>query len=298
MILCDIILYWVVLTCILFYYIYYIMLCYVHVMLQYTVLFLSLLTLLLLLLSFSALPDWHSRGCLWCMSVVWLHLHLMLLALYLWHGTHLFQVCAWWVRVHSPSEGLNQLAYVLRIVVMIVRIQFRPRLGGTIAVWDGNRSQCMPVRDGQETGVKSSLHTQQKSISSTGKQQEGILRTCYFVVSDVSGGVGLHYTISACMPLYASWGRPQSLVLGASCHLWEDVSRISWTLKLKSWKVSKCGSWVLQVLARNPRAATTIVQEGALPALAAAAGEGLSDRARLNAAKVTHATTLVSSVFP
>lgn len=48
----------------------------------------------------------------------------------------------------------------------------------------------------------------------------------------------------------------------------------------------------LQVLARNPRAATTIVQEGALPALAAAAGEGLSDRARLNAAKVTHATTL------
>ena len=42
----------------------------------------------------------------------------------------------------------------------------------------------------------------------------------------------------------------------------------------------------LQVLARNPRAATTIVQEGALPALAAAAGEGLSDRARLNASKV------------
>ena len=43
----------------------------------------------------------------------------------------------------------------------------------------------------------------------------------------------------------------------------------------------------LQVLARNHRAATTMVQEGALPALAVAAGEGLSDRARLNASKVT-----------
>ncbi|KAL3155148.1 hypothetical protein ABBQ38_011204 [Trebouxia sp. C0009 RCD-2024] len=42
---------------------------------------------------------------------------------------------------------------------------------------------------------------------------------------------------------------------------------------------------LLKVLARNSRAATTIVQEGALPALAAAAGEGLSDRARLNASK-------------
>ena len=44
----------------------------------------------------------------------------------------------------------------------------------------------------------------------------------------------------------------------------------------------------LQVLARNTRAATTIVQEGALPALAMAAGEGLSDRAKLNASKVGH----------
>ena len=51
----------------------------------------------------------------------------------------------------------------------------------------------------------------------------------------------------------------------------------------------------LQVLARNPRAATTIVQEGALPALAAAAGEGLSDRAQLNAAKVTMQPLLVLS---
>lgn len=51
----------------------------------------------------------------------------------------------------------------------------------------------------------------------------------------------------------------------------------------------------LQVLARNARAATTIVQEGALPALAAAAGEGLSDRARLNASKVhTPALELLS----
>ena len=53
----------------------------------------------------------------------------------------------------------------------------------------------------------------------------------------------------------------------------------------------------VQVLARNPRAATTIVQEGALPALAAAAGEGLSDRARLNAAKVTMEPLLFSSPY-
>ncbi len=42
----------------------------------------------------------------------------------------------------------------------------------------------------------------------------------------------------------------------------------------------------LQVLARNGRAAVTIVQEGALPALAKTAGEGLSDRAQVNATKV------------
>lgn len=42
----------------------------------------------------------------------------------------------------------------------------------------------------------------------------------------------------------------------------------------------------LQVLARNGRAAVSIVQEGALPALAKTAGEGLSDRAQVNATKV------------
>lgn len=42
---------------------------------------------------------------------------------------------------------------------------------------------------------------------------------------------------------------------------------------------------LLKVLARNGRAAVTIVQEGALPALAKTAGEGLSDRAQVNATK-------------
>lgn len=44
---------------------------------------------------------------------------------------------------------------------------------------------------------------------------------------------------------------------------------------------------VVQVLARSPKAAATIVQAGALPALAMVAGEGLSERAQLNATKVT-----------
>ena len=49
----------------------------------------------------------------------------------------------------------------------------------------------------------------------------------------------------------------------------------------------------LQVLARNGRAAVTIVQEGALPALAKTAGEGLSERAQVNATKVwCHICTL------
>ena len=43
----------------------------------------------------------------------------------------------------------------------------------------------------------------------------------------------------------------------------------------------------MQVLARSPKAAATIVQAGALPALAMVAGEGLSERAQLNATKVT-----------
>ena len=44
----------------------------------------------------------------------------------------------------------------------------------------------------------------------------------------------------------------------------------------------------LQVLARSPKAAAVIVQDGALPALAMVAGEGLSERAQVNATKVSN----------
>ena len=44
----------------------------------------------------------------------------------------------------------------------------------------------------------------------------------------------------------------------------------------------------LQVLARSPKAAAVIVQGGALPSLAMVAGEGLSERAQVNATKVSH----------
>ena len=44
------------------------------------------------------------------------------------------------------------------------------------------------------------------------------------------------------------------------------------------------------MLARSPKAAATVVQGGALPALAMVAGEGLSERAQVNATKVRHVT--------
>ena len=56
----------------------------------------------------------------------------------------------------------------------------------------------------------------------------------------------------------------------------------AFSLQLDSVVTAEC----MQVLARNPRAAATIVQEGALPALAMTAGEGLSERAKINANKV------------
>lgn len=49
---------------------------------------------------------------------------------------------------------------------------------------------------------------------------------------------------------------------------------------------------VLQVLTRSPKAAATIVQDGALPALAMVAGEGLSERAQVNATKVSCSVNL------
>ena len=51
----------------------------------------------------------------------------------------------------------------------------------------------------------------------------------------------------------------------------------------------------VQVLARSSKAAATIVQAGALPALAMVAGEGQSERAQLNASKVSSSPLTLAS---